>query len=198
MEAHGVEYGNECTDVPPTPIHDEIHHTPCESETHPPHSSESENMSELCATTTNASECISIERMSVTTTSPTYVEMPTFPCEERHHHHLSDSTICEFECIHLEGVSETPHMMSEDVDRSCEAIIFTNNLPSTPIVSSSLVQGFTQEGATSLNKPMPYMMTTMTMVAHQHPILDHKMASTTTSTSLEPHHDGHVPGNGVA
>ena len=35
---------------------------------------------------------------------------------------MSDSTICEFECIHLEGVSEPPHRESEVVDRSCEAI----------------------------------------------------------------------------
>src|SRR3954470_13020684 len=122
--AIGVEYGDECTYVPPTPIYDEIHHIPCESETHPPHLSESEKMSELCATTTNESACISIERMSVTTTNPTYDEMPTFPCEESHQHHLRDSTICEFECIHLAGVSEPPHMMSEEVDRSCEANIF--------------------------------------------------------------------------
>ena len=147
MEAHGVEYGDECTDVPHTPIYDEIHHIPCESETHPPHLSESENMSELCATTTNESECISIERMSVTTTSPIYDEIPQFPREESHHYHLSDSTICEFESIHLEGVSEPPHMMSGDVDRSCEANKFSNNLSSNSIVSSPLVLGLPYDDA---------------------------------------------------
>src|ERR1041385_572941 len=123
----GVEFGDACTYVPPTPIYEDIHHIPCESETHPPHLNESENMSELCATTTNESECISFERMIVTTTSPIYDEMPQLPCEESHHHHLSDPTKCDFECTHLEGVSEPPQMMSEEVVRSCEANLFSND-----------------------------------------------------------------------
>jgi hypothetical protein len=44
--------------------------------------------------------CHHIESESVFTTSPIYNEMPQFPCEESHHHHLSemsDSTICDFE-----------------------------------------------------------------------------------------------------
>ena len=71
--------------------------------------------------------CTHIESESKFTTNPIYDEMPQFPCEESHPHHdmsvMSDSTICEFECIHLEGVSEPPHRESELVDRSCEAIL---------------------------------------------------------------------------
>ena len=39
--ANGVEYGDECTYIPPTHIYDELHHIPCESERHTPHLSES-------------------------------------------------------------------------------------------------------------------------------------------------------------
>ena len=69
--------------------------------------------------------------------TPTYEEMPQFPCEESHNpHHLSemsDSTICEFECTYFEGVSQPPHRESEIVDRSCEATFNTNDLTSTSI-----------------------------------------------------------------
>ena len=57
--------------------------------------------------------CHHIESESDFTTSPIYDELPQLPCEESHNpHHLSemsDSTICEFECTYLEGVSEPPH-----------------------------------------------------------------------------------------
>ena len=144
--ANGVEYGDVSTFITPTLIYDERHNIPCESERHTPHLSESGKMRDLCATNTYEIECTPYERMSVTTTSPIYDEMPNFPCEESHHH-LSDSTICEFECIHLEGVSETQHMLSEVVDRSCEATIFSNNLTSTSIVSSPLVLGILHDDA---------------------------------------------------
>ena len=205
MEAHGVEYGDECTDVPHTPIYDEIHHIPYESETLPPHLSESENMSELCATTTNESECISIERMSVTTTSPTYDEMPTFPCEESHNHHLSDSTICEFECIHQEGVSEPPHIMSEKVDRSCEATIFSNNLTSTSIVSSPLVLGLPYDDAHIVDEYPPHMEAMMAMEEndapspwfHQDDDVDHELVFSTSPTPLDWRFNGDDIGDGT-
>ena len=57
-------------------------------------------------------------------------EMLPIPSEyESHLAHLSESeselstsTICEIECFHFEGMSDTPHELREVVDRSCEAI----------------------------------------------------------------------------
>ena len=62
-------------------------------------------------------------------------EMVPIPCEhESHLAHLSESeselsasTICEFECFHFEGMSDTPLELREVVDRSCEAISISNN-----------------------------------------------------------------------
>ena len=95
-------------------------------------------MSEISASTIYDIECISDERMSVTT-SPTLESMPHIQCEVESH--LSDSTICEFECTYFEGVSEPPHRESGIVDRSCEATFNTNDLTSTSIVSYHLVLG---------------------------------------------------------
>ena len=155
-------------------------------------------MSELCATTTYESECISIERMSVTTTSPIYDEIPQFPREERHHYHSSDSTICEFEGIHLEGVSEPPHIMSEEVDWSCEATIFSNNLTSTSIVSSPLVLGLLYDDAPIFDEYPPHMEEMMAMEEndapstwfHQDDDVDQKLVLSTSPTLFERHdHD---------
>lgn len=100
--------------------------------------------------------CHHIESESDFTTSPIYDEFPQFPCEESHNpHHLSemsDSTICEYECNYLEGVSEPPaHRASEVVDRACEAISISNNLTSTSIVPSPLVLGPIYDDASILN-----------------------------------------------
>ena len=54
-------------------------------------------------------------------------EIAPIPCEnESHLAHLSESeselsapTICEFECFHFEGMSDTPLELREVVDRSC-------------------------------------------------------------------------------
>ena len=87
--------------------------------------------------------CHHIDSESDFTTSPIYDVLPQFPCEESHSPHhlseLSDSTICDFECTYLEGVSEPPHRESDIVDGSCEATFNTNDLTSTSIVSSHLV-----------------------------------------------------------
>ena len=71
------------------------------------------------------------------------------PCEHESHlahlseskSELSDSTICEFECFLLEGMSDTPSEMRVVVDRSCETISISNNLPSTSSVLSTCVLG---------------------------------------------------------
>ena len=79
--AIGVEHGDICTNISPTPTYHEMTQLPCE-------------------------ESISYERMSVTTTSPTHESMPHILCEVESH--LSDSTNHMSESI-LEGVSEPQH-----------------------------------------------------------------------------------------
>ena len=54
---------------------------------------------------------------------------------------MSDSTICELECLHFESMSDTPSEMRVVVDRSCEAISNSNNLPSTSSVFSYVSLG---------------------------------------------------------
>lgn len=77
-------------------------------------------------------------------------EMVPIPCEhESHLAHLSESDselsdfhpICEFECFHLEGMSDTPSELREVVDRSMEDISHSNILPSTSIVLSHVALG---------------------------------------------------------
>ena len=140
--------------------------------------------------------CTHSERVREFTTSLIYDEMPQFPCEESHPHHhmsvMSDSTICEFECIHLEGVSEPPHRESEVVDRSCEAIFHSNNLTSTSIVSSPLVQGPIYDDAPILDDFVQPLDMTMAMVDydapptwfHQEDDLDHELVFATSPTPL--------------
>ena len=73
-------------------------------------------------------------------------EMVPIPCEyEIHLAHMSvsacemsDSTICEIECFLFEGMSDTPHELREVVDRSCDAISNSNNLP-LPLVCFLIV-----------------------------------------------------------
>nr|XP_051207205.1 uncharacterized protein LOC127322837 isoform X2 [Lolium perenne]XP_051207206.1 uncharacterized protein LOC127322837 isoform X2 [Lolium perenne] len=55
---------------------------------------------------------------------------------------MSDSTICELdECLHFESMSDTPSEMRVVVDRSCEAISNSNNLPSTSSVFPCVLLG---------------------------------------------------------
>ena len=53
--AKGVEYGDVCTYIPPTPTYDEMPQFPCEESHH--------HMSEMSDSTTYDIECISYERM---------------------------------------------------------------------------------------------------------------------------------------
>jgi hypothetical protein len=118
--AIGVEHGDICTYISPTPTYDEMPQFPCEK-----------SHSTICDI-----ECISHERMSVTTTSTTLESMPHILCEVESH--LSDPTNHMCESI-LPGVSEPQHLVSEVVDRACEATMISNDLPSTPSVFSYLV-----------------------------------------------------------
>ncbi|KAE8766799.1 Tyrosyl-tRNA synthetase [Hordeum vulgare] len=118
--------------------------------------------------------CHHIKSESDFTTSPIYDELPHFPCDESHKpHHLSemsDSTICENECNYLEGVSEPPpHRESEVVDTACEAILISNNLTSTTIVSSPLVQGPIYDDAPILDDFVLPLEKTMAMVEYDAP-----------------------------
>ena len=106
-------------------------------------------------------ECISYERMSVTTTSPTLESMPHILCEVESH--LSDSTNRMSESI-LSGVSEPQHLVSEVVDTAREATMIPNDLTSTPSVFSSLVLGLLHDDMPILDESIPPMETTMAMV----------------------------------
>ena len=78
------------------------------------------------------------------------VDTVPIPCElERHLAHLSesesemsDSTKCEIECSVFEGMSDTPSELREVVNRSSEAILISNDLPSTSSVFTHDVLGY--------------------------------------------------------
>ncbi len=75
--AIGVEHGGICTYISPIPTYVEMPQFPCDESHH--------HMSDMSDSTIRDIESISYERMSVTTTSPTYESMPHILCEfERH------------------------------------------------------------------------------------------------------------------
>ena len=172
--AIGVEHGDVCTYTSPTPTYDEMPQFPCE-ERHP-------TMSDMSDSTICDIECLSYERMSVTTTSPTHESMPHILCELESH--LCDSTNHMSESIQ-EGVSEPQHLVSEVVDTACEATMISNDLTSTPSVFSSLVLGLLHDDTPIRDESIPPMETTMTMVeedAPPHGSIKMKMTTTWSST----------------
>ena len=93
---------------------------------------------------------------------------------------MSDSTICDFECTYLEGVSEPPH-------RESEATSISNDLTSTSIVSSHLVLGPIYDDAPILDDfvlPLDMRMAMVEYDAPPHGSIKMKMA---TIWSLPPH-----------
>ncbi|KAK1602007.1 hypothetical protein QYE76_027112 [Lolium multiflorum] len=81
-------------------------------------------------------------------------ELVPTPCEhESHLAHLSESEselsdfhpICEFECFHLEDMSDTQSELREVDDRSMEDIAFANTLTSPSFVSSYVALGSTED-----------------------------------------------------
>ncbi|KAK1595408.1 hypothetical protein QYE76_018523 [Lolium multiflorum] len=81
-------------------------------------------------------------------------ELVPIPCEhESHLAHLSESDselsdfhpICEFECFHLEDMSDTQSELREVDDRSMEDIAFPNTLTSPSLVSSYVALGSTED-----------------------------------------------------
>src|SRR4051812_34919046 len=115
---------------------------------------------------------------------------------------MSDSTLCEIECFHLEGISDIPSELRVVVDRSSETILISNNLPSTSSVFSCVVLGSMDEAAPSHGAMMP-QLEKMYMVhkddampcIHQEYKVVHKEATTsTTPTSYERYHQGNNKG----
>src|SRR3954466_7113380 len=132
------------------------------------------------------------------------------PCEyESHLAHLSenksemsDSTLCETECSHFEGMIDTPSELRVVVDRSSETISISNSLPSTSSVFSCVVLGSMEEDAPSHEAMMP-QLEKMYMVheddvmpwLHQEDEVVHKEATTsTTPTSYERYDQGNNKG----
>ncbi|KAK1599246.1 hypothetical protein QYE76_026997 [Lolium multiflorum] len=81
-------------------------------------------------------------------------ELVPIPCEnESHLAHLSESDselsdfhpICEFECFHLEDMSDTLSELREVDDRSMEDIALSNTLTSPSFVSSYVALGSTED-----------------------------------------------------
>ena len=169
-----IEHGDICTYISPTPTYVEMPHLSCEESHHP--------MSDMSDSTIRDIECISYERMSVTTTSPTHESMPHILCEVERH--LSDSTNHMSDSI-LEGVSEAQHLVSEVVDTACEATMISYDLTSTPSVLSSLVLGLLHDDTPILDESIPPTETTMAMmddVAPPHGSIKIKMTTTWSST----------------
>ena len=120
----------------------------------------------------------------MTTTSPTLESMSHILCEVESH--LSDSTNYMSESI-LEGVSEPQHLVSEVVDTACEAIMISNDLPSTPSVFSSLVLGLLHDDRPILDESIPPMETMMAMVDDDAPPHGSIKIKMTTLGSSTPH-----------
>ena len=72
-----IEHGDICTNISPTPTYEEMPQLPCEESHH--------HVSAMSDSTICDIECISYERMSVTTTSPTHESMPHILCEVESH-----------------------------------------------------------------------------------------------------------------
>ena len=70
---------------------------------------------------------------------------------------MSDSTSCEFECFHFEGMSDTPSKLRVVVNRSSETISISNNLPSTSSVFLHDVLGTMEQEVPSLDLLEPQM-----------------------------------------
>ena len=105
---------------------------------------------------------------------------------------MSDSTICEFECTYLEGVSEPPH-------RESEATKISNDLTSTSIVSSHLVLGPIYDEASIRDDYVLPLDKTMAMVEYAAPPTwfhqdkdDHHLVFAALPTPLEWNEQGNI------
>ncbi|KAE8780568.1 gag-pol polyprotein [Hordeum vulgare] len=186
----GLEHREVCTYISPTPTYDKMPQFPFEESHY--------HMSHLSTSAICDIEYISYERMSVNTTIPVHENMQNFLYEvESHHHLLSNSTNHMSESI-LEGVGEPQHLVSEVVDGEHEATMISNNLTSTPIVSSSLVQGLIYDDVPTLDKSIPPMGMAMAMMDDDEPHrwfcydVNHELVFTTSPTSHERSSKGNI------
>ena len=99
---------------------------------------------------------------------------------------ISDSTNHMRESI-IVGVSEPQHLVSEVVDRTCKATMISNNLTSTPIVSSPLVLGPIYDDAPILDDFVLPFDKTMAMVEYDAPPHGSITMKMTMLWSLPPH-----------
>jgi hypothetical protein len=113
---------------------------------------------------------------------------------------MSESTICESECFHFEGTSDTPSETRVVVDMSSEAISISNNLPSTSNVFSHVVIDSMDEVTPTLEKM--YMVHTLdnnTPCLEDDEHVGHiELPTSTTPTSKEYDHKGNNIGVGDA
>jgi hypothetical protein len=99
---------------------------------------------------------------------------------------MSESTICESECFHFEGMSDTPSVMRVVVDRSCEAILISNTLPSISSVSSHVTIGSMDERTPTLDKMYMVKHDDTTPCLEDDAHVDHmELPTSTTPTSKE-------------
>lgn len=85
-----------------------------------------------------------------------------------------------------EGVSEQQHLVSEVVERACEATLISNDLTSTPNVFS-LVPGLLHDDTPILHESIPPMQMTMAMVEEDAPPHGSIKMMMTTTRSSTPH-----------
>jgi hypothetical protein len=93
---------------------------------------------------------------------------------------MSDSTICEIECIHLESESDTPHELSED-------ILISNHFTSTPLVLSFSLIGSMEYETPILEAMVPHMDDKDAITKNDEDVT--YMEATTTSTPTSPERD---------
>ena len=79
-------------------------------------------------------------------------------------------------------VSEPQHLVSEVVDRACEATMISNDLTSTPSVFSSLVLGLLHDDEPTLDESIPPMGKPMAMVEEDAPPTWYHQVETSPTT----------------
>ncbi|KAK1617416.1 hypothetical protein QYE76_022933 [Lolium multiflorum] len=135
-------------------------------------------------------------------------ELVPTPCEhESHLAHLSESDselsdfhpICEFECFHLEDMSDTQSELREVDDRSMEDIAFANTLTSPSFVSSYVAIGSMEDEFPIMEKMyMVHEDDDITPCLQEVKDVDHMDPTTsTTPTSNESDYKGLLTSEGT-
>jgi hypothetical protein len=112
---------------------------------------------------------------------------------------MSESTICESECFHFEGMSDTPSETRVVVDRSSEAISISNNLPSISSVFSHVAIDSMDEATPTFEKMYMVHHDDTTPCLEDNEYVGHmELPTSTTPTSKECNHKGNNIGVGDA